>query len=1846
MSSFIDYVCQYSGKNEWVYQWNQYIPSFPDCGSEILFPFLLVIFTLVGLLPYTAILICSKSSHSRLISCLYLGKSGLVCISLLLNAVGILYVVLEIQEFSLYSFFRPAFISLSLVSFIIVMHYERTRNTPNSGVSFYYLLLLNLVWICCCWNHTVHYIKYSQNSTILFTTINHTFVIPNNNNTTLLFNSTIRNKENFLNILDYINLLISFIIFILNCNSERRQCLKTNKIINITKLNPNIITDHVNNNNNTINPNDDKDLTEHLTNQIKVNDSDENVEIQNSQAKSPENDCSYLSRITYSWFTSLIIKGFRKPVEFNDIWRLNSQHSSENVSKIFLTNLDKYLIPNKSTNNYLEKRRASMGNSIHHVTNDSLDSEFRRRSAQSILGFGIPQHNKHLYKSGLTNTYPDDMIIRRASEGIALLNNDKTSLQNNNNNNNNNNIHPETNLNPKTHQNESLQSIDNQMDSTNHDLPSSTIRGLSKDQPTRRSVRIHVGAKPEYIPELSEINTDSPSYTPINENSEFFMKEINNDQSNNHIIKGKIVTTDDELNKSIEINDVTTTIMMKSSSSSSSSSSNLCHCFSIICIHKTKFSLLCALIKTYGKTLLWSAFLKFFYDILVFVNPLLLKLLLNFLQNTQSEPMWHGYLYAIAIFIDTSVQSLILQSYFHIVFKLGMNIKTAITAAVYRKSLRLSNKARYQSTTGQIMNLMSSDAQQFVQLMPFINILWSGPFQITIAMILLWRELGPSVLAGVGVLLLLLPINVLVARRSKIFQEKKSTCADSRIKFINELMNGIRVLKLYAWEPSFIKEIGLIRDQEVKYLRKFTYLQSLSFLWHCTPFFVAISSFGVYILTSDKNILDAQKAFVSLSLFNILRFPLFMFPMIISNLAQCYVSIGRLTKFLAHTELDMESYSKEDTPGIAAVVERGVFGWDPDEEPTLTNISIQFPEGQLTTIMGSVGSGKSSLLHALLGDMENFNGRVNVKGTVAYVPQQPWIFNATLRDNILFHHSYEPIKYQQVLHACNLIPDLEILPNGDMTEIGDKGINLSGGQKQRVSLARACYADADIYLLDDPLSAVDAHVGLHLLKYVLSRSTGLLASKTCILTTHSPKALPFSDRVGLMSDGQIIELGNYRQLIHSHTSRLSAFLITAIRAESEVQSNSSKELVDCSPENLTKEFLEPNCILPLESSPASEHHHKSSSETLSIDNHNLGRSSLTSTRLSQRFDKSSIIEVNDTDDTVKEQEQKTIQPMIQPEKVLTGRIKFQVFLIYIKNIGLLYSLLVLLFYPLNHLLSLGTNLWLADWSNDVKINQYNSSFNISDQFYSQRNYRLSIYALIGILQVLFAMLSIYTLSIGHLGCVIRLHCRLLSYVLHAPATFFDLVPHGRIVNRFSQDIATLDNPVLVSLNSTLNCVLTCFLTLCLACTLNVFMIIPICLLTIIYLYIQNLYVTTSRQLKRLESISLSPIFSHFSETLSGVDSIRAYKLTEIYKTISATRQDLNNSAVYASIISQRWLAVLLELVGNSVILAVAILSVVAQGYLSAGFSGLVITYALNLNQTLNWLVRMFSELETNIVSIERIHEYSSIEQEAPWELDCSYLPSNWPEGKIEFINYGTKYRPELNLALKAINFKVDKGEKLGIVGRTGSGKSSLVLGLFRMLEAAEGQILIDGFDISKIGLHDLRNRLTLIPQDPVLFSGTLRFNLDPFNYYTDEAIWHALELANLKSFIKDANNNNDANFGLDMNISEGGSNISLGQRQLVCLARALLRHTSILVLDEATAAIDMQTDNLIQETIRREFSSCTVITIAHRLNTVLDYDRILVLEDGQMKELDSPKMLLQNKNSKFYSLAKDAHIVD
>ncbi|KAL3313226.1 Multidrug resistance-associated protein 1 [Cichlidogyrus casuarinus] len=492
------------------------------------------------------------------------------------------------------------------------------------------------------------------------------------------------------------------------------------------------------------------------------------------------------------------------------------------------------------------------------------------------------------------------------------------------------------------------------------------------------------------------------------------------------------------------------------------------------------------------------------------------------------------------MFLTCSVDSLLLNQYFRLCTLLGMRMRAAVICAVYKKSVMLSAASRKQYTTGEIVNLVSNDANQFVLLIPYLNVIWSGPFQIIVSIVLLWRQLGAPVVAGVVVMLLALPVNLMLASKMKRLQKEKMDTCDKRVKLISEVLVGIRVLKLYAWEPSFQQEVNKIREQELRLVKKSAYMNSflVGFL-QSVPILVALTTFATFVLTSKDNELTPTNTFVSLSLFNILRFPLAMFPMMISSLLNFFVALKRLTRFLSSSELCPDAVSREDTPGVAAVIERGVFAWDPQANPD-----------QLSAIVGSVGAGKSSLISALLGEMERFGGRVNVKDSVAYVPQKPWIFNASLRDNILFHKPYKADRYRKVLEACALLPDLAQLPAGDQTEIGEKGINLSGGQKQRISLARACYADTSIYLLDDPLSAVDAHVGRHLMKEVIGRS-GLLARKTRIMTTNSPMSLVHCDRVALLVDGRKRESGTYRQLLQTRNSKLAAFLMDSIKSESD-----------------------------------------------------------------------------------------------------------------------------------------------------------------------------------------------------------------------------------------------------------------------------------------------------------------------------------------------------------------------------------------------------------------------------------------------------------------------------------------------------------------------------------------------------------------------------------------------------------------------------------------------------------------------------------------------------------------------
>ncbi|XP_063479786.1 multidrug resistance-associated protein 1 isoform X3 [Symphalangus syndactylus] len=1171
-------------------------------------------------------------------------------------------------------------------------------------------------------------------------------------------------------------------------------------------------------------------------------------------------------------------------------------------------------------------------------------------------------------------------------------------------------------------------------------------------------------------------------------------------------------------------------------------------------------SLFKVLYKTFGPYFLMSFFFKAIHDLMMFSGPQILKLLIKFVNDTKA-PNWQGYFYTVLLFITACLQTLVLHQYFHICFVSGMRIKTAVIGAVYRKALVITNSARKSSTVGEIVNLMSVDAQRFMDLATYINMIWSAPLQVILALYLLWLNLGPSVFAGVAVMVLMVPVNAVMAMKTKTYQVAHMKSKDNRIKLMNEILNGIKVLKLYAWELAFKDKVLAIRQEELKVLKKSAYLSAVgTFTWVCTPFLAS-------------------------------------------------VSLKRLRIFLSHEELEPDSIERrpvKDGGGTNSItVRNATFTWAKGDPPTLNGITFSIPEGALVAVVGQVGCGKSSLLSALLAEMDKVEGHVAIKGSVAYVPQQAWIQNDSLQENILFGCQLEEPYYRSVIQACALLPDLEILPSGDRTEIGEKGVNLSGGQKQRVSLARAVYCNADVYLFDDPLSAVDAHVGKHIFENVIGPK-GMLKNKTRILVTHSMSYLPQVDVVIVMSGGKISEMGSYQELL-ARDGAFAEFLRTYASTEQEQDPEENGVTGVSGPGKEAKQME--NGVLVTDSAGKQLQRQLSSSSSYSGD---ISRHHSSTAELQKAGAK-------------KEETWK----LMEADKAQTGQVKLSVYWDYMKAIGLFISFLSIFLFMCNHVSALASNYWLSLWTDDPIVNGTQEHTKV----------RLSVYGALGISQGIAVFGYSMAVSIGGILASRFLHVDLLHSILRSPMSFFERTPSGNLVNRFSKELDTVDSmiPEVIKMfmGSLFNVIGACIVIL-LATPIAAIIIPP---LGLIYFFVQRFYVASSRQLKRLESVSRSPVYSHFNETLLGVSVIRAFEEQERFIHQSDLKVDENQKAYYPSIVANRWLAVRLECVGNCIVLCAALFAVISRHSLSAGLVGLSVSYSLQVTTYLNWLVRMSSEMETNIVAVERLKEYSETEKEAPWQIQETAPPSSWPQvGRVEFRNYCLRYREDLDFVLRHINVTINGGEKVGIVGRTGAGKSSLTLGLFRINESAEGEIIIDGINIAKIGLHDLRFKITIIPQDPVLFSGSLRMNLDPFSQYSDEEVWTSLELAHLKDFVSALPDK------LDHECAEGGENLSVGQRQLVCLARALLRKTKILVLDEATAAVDLETDDLIQSTIRTQFEDCTVLTIAHRLNTIMDYTRVIVLDKGEIQEYGAPSDLLQQRGL-FYSMAKDAGLV-
>ncbi|XP_066455218.1 multidrug resistance-associated protein 1-like isoform X2 [Eleutherodactylus coqui] len=1166
-------------------------------------------------------------------------------------------------------------------------------------------------------------------------------------------------------------------------------------------------------------------------------------------------------------------------------------------------------------------------------------------------------------------------------------------------------------------------------------------------------------------------------------------------------------------------------------------------------------------------------------DVLAFTSPQILKKMIAYSEDG-SPGGSAGYLFALALFVVTILQTLILQLYQRLNMLTAVKIKTGINGIIYKKSLNLANSTQRSFTTGELVNLMSSDAQQLMDLAVNLTLLWSAPFQILMAIVFLWQELGASVLAGVAVLILVIPLNAYIAARVKQLKKSHLKSKDQRIKLLNEILHGIKILKLYAWEPSYQRKVVDIRECEMEVLKSSGYLTTFSMLTlTCIPFLVSIATFGVYFWMDEANILTASKVFTTISLFNILRLPLFDLPTVISSVVQTRVSLNRLQRFLCGEELDPENIETNYKENHAVGFLAASFQWETNGPSILKDINIKIPEGSLVAVVGQVGSGKSSLLSAILGEMNKLEGTVQRKGSVAYVAQQAWLQNALFKENILFGRPLHNVFYEKVLEACALRPDLELLPHGDQTEIGERGVNLSGGQKQRVSLARAVYSDADLYLLDDPLSAVDVHVGKHLFEKVIGHS-GLLKNKTRILVTHSLAVLPLVDLIVIMEDGRIGQTGTYRELVSERQDFAEMILASGAKTE-RFEGKSSNTLKDAGNVRSLKKRPE-DAGVQKERKP---------------------------------FDVFSA-------------------PRINKEKIATGNMRMSVVKKYLQAFGWSAVCFTIIAYVGQNALAIGQNVWLSQWATEAK--------DVKDQteWTQLRDNRLGVYGVLGLVQGLFVCYGAYVVTRGTICSSRLLHNQMLDNILHLPLQFFETTPMGQVLNRFTKDIYVIDERFHYYLRTWLNCmldVLGTVLVIVFATPLFSLAIVPIGFL---YLVIQRYYIASSRQIRRLDGASRSPVISHFSETLQGASTIRAFRHQERF--IGQNKDVINENLVcyYNNVISNRWLAVRLEFLGNLVVFFAALFAVQAGNKMTSGTVGLSITYALNITQTLNFWVRKACEIETNGVAIERVCEYEEMEKEAPWILPRRPV-AEWPDrGVIEFTNYQARYREDHDLALRDVTFKLHETEKLGIVGRTGAGKSTLTNCLFRIVERAGGRIVIDGIDISTIGLHDLRSKLNIIPQDPVLFSGTIRMNLDPLERHSDADHWEALEMCHLKNFVQSLPKK------LNHEVSEGGGNLSVGQRQLLCLARALLRKTKILVLDEATASIDMETDNLIQSTIRKVFSDCTVLTIAHRLHTVLDSERVLVLDAGRVVEFDEPQRLIQKKGvfSKMVAEAGIQHI--
>jgi len=1075
---------------------------------------------------------------------------------------------------------------------------------------------------------------------------------------------------------------------------------------------------------------------------------------------------------------------------------------------------------------------------------------------------------------------------------------------------------------------------------------------------------------------------------------------------------------------------------------------------------------------------------------------------------------------------------------------------------------------------------------------------------MAICLIILLLNLGPSALTGFSFFILAAPVQTMVMKRLFKYRQKSMAWTDKRTKMLQEILGGMKIIKLFNWEAPFLERIGGYRQKEMAYIRSLLLLRSgTNAVAMSMPALAAVLTFVTYSLTGHS--LEPSVVFASLTLFNLLRLPLMFLPLAFSSIADALNASRRLYDvFVAETFEDTQII-QDDNLDVAVEVHDASFTWDgpppeaegkkvkgrkalalaeaakaiaaaqakSDEEKVfkMSNVTFSIPRGQLVAIVGAVGSGKTSLLQGMIGEMRKTSGYTKFGGTVGYCPQSAWIQNATIRENICFGLPYEEEKYWKAVNDSCLQPDLEMLPNGDLTEVGEKGISLSGGQRQRLNIARSIYSDTDIQIFDDPLSALDAHVGKAVFHNVLQN---VLSAKTRILVTHALHFLPHVDYILTVADGRITERGTYEALMRNE-GEFSKF-VAEFGSKEQSKDDSEGEDTAIAPQADARKKATAGAGL------------------MQTEERNIGAISMD----------------------------------VYKAYITAGNGKLVVPLL----------LLALVFVQGSNVMS---SYFLVFWQ--------------ENKFQRPVGFYMAIYAFLGVSQAItfffmassFALLTYYASQSLHKGALKR--------VMYAPMSFFETTPLGRIMHRFTKDCDTIDSTLGEALRmfcATLASILGAIILV--AVILPWFLIAVACIL-MMYFYFAAFYRSSAREIKRLDALLRSALYTHFSESLSGLATIRAYSASERFRLDNERYMDTENRAYWLTVTNQRWLGVRLDFLGSLLTFIVSMLAVAARFTVSPAQTGVVLAYILSVQQAFGWMVRQSAEVENDMNSVERVLHYATgVEQEAAIDLPEKKPPAPWPsKGQIEMKDVVLKYRPGLPAVIKGISMNVRAGEKIGIVGRTGAGKSSIMTALFRLVEITSGSITIDGVDVSQVGLGDLRSGLAIIPQDPLLFSGTLRSNLDPFSLEDDATLWDALRRSYLVDTTKRESAYDDPSTGtntpvnkftLDTVIEDEGQNLSVGQRSLVSLARALVKNAKIIVLDEATASVDYETDRNIQDTIAHEFQDRTILCIAHRLATIISYDRICVMDAGKIAEFDTPANLYQIPDGIFRGMCEHSSI--